>query len=266
MATTKKTKPKNVTPKRYCGQCKKEKPINKFYKSSASIFPDGLCSICSDCFSSNIDVENLESVKDGLMQLNIPFLTDRWFATYDKKGDAAFRDYVRQINSLPQYSGLTWKDSIFENKDIDIYTKNGNETTYSEEWRGNYTNSDLKYLEDYYSALHNDFKIVTKNHKDYARKIAKASLAMDRAYDDMLAGVPGSDKRYKDLKDAFDQLSKSAQFSENTRGANDVTLGCFGVLFEKVEQKKWIPQHTPLEKDDIDNLIDHFSTINKSLR
>jgi hypothetical protein len=256
-------------PKKYCPKCERERPINKFYKSTNSVFPDGICSICSDCFAKDIRVENLESVKDGLMQLNLPFLAERWFSTYENKGDGAFRDYVRQVNSLPQYSGLTWKDSIFENGTFDIYLNNNkqedNKTTFNAEWRGNYSKSDLDYLESYYKELNNDFKIITMNHKDYARKIAKASLAMDRAYEDMLNGVNGSDKRYKDLKDTFDSLSKSAQFSENTRGINDVSLGCFGVIFDKVEKRIFIPEHQPMDKDIYDKLLDQFSNINKSL-
>ena len=37
------------------------------------------------------------------------------------------------------------------------------------------------------------FKIVTENHRDYAKKIAKASLMMDKAYEDMLKGVTAAD-------------------------------------------------------------------------
>ena len=174
----------NSTPKKYCPDCQKERPITKFYKSTSSIFPDGMCSICSDCFVKNINIQSLESVKDGLMQLNLPFLADKWFDTVEKKGEGAFRDYIRQINSLPQYKNKTWKDSIFENGVNNIYINNNkkesNEVFYSSEWRGSYTQSDLEYLDNYYLALQDDFKIVTRNHKDYARKIAKASLAMDK--------------------------------------------------------------------------------------
>ena len=88
---------------------------------------------------------------------------------------------------------------------------------------------------------------------------------MDKAYDDMINGVQGADSRYKNLKDTFDQLSKSAQFAEDKRGANDVGLGCFGQVFDKVEKHNWIPVHNPVKKDDYDNLLDAFSTIQKSL-
>ena len=88
---------------------------------------------------------------------------------------------------------------------------------------------------------------------------------MDRTYDDMINGIQGADTRYKNLQKTFDDMSKSAQFAEEKRGANDVGLGCFGVTFAKVEKHNWIPKHTPVEKDDYDKLLDAFSTIKKSL-
>jgi hypothetical protein len=258
-----------------CLACGKLKKSTEFYTSS-SVYNAGTGRVqyCKDCCIKMSCDENgvidINKFKTTLEKIDKPFLGDVLQSAYEesKKSDKdknPLQLYFKNINSLGQYSKLTWKDSIFENGLNNNEVHKDNILIYSPEWRGSYTKSDLEYLENYYLALHDDFKIITRNHKDYARKIAKASLAMDRAYDDMLVGVTGSDKRYKDLKDAFDQLSKSAQFSENTRGINDVSLGCFGVVFDKVEQKKWIPQHIPLEKDDYDKLIDYFSTINKSI-
>lgn len=139
------------------------------------------------------------------------------------------------------------------------------EKIYSKEWKGYYTQEEIDDLNNYYKDLNTDFKIVTRNHKDYARKIAKASLAMDKAFEDAKDGVAGADKRYKDFKESFDSLSKSAQFAENTRSQNDVALGCFGKVFELVENHHWIPEWDSLEKDEIDVLLDQFSNIDKSL-
>ena len=68
---------------------------------------------------------------------------------------------------------------------------------------------------------------MTENHRDYARKIAKASLQMDKTFDDMMNGVDGADKRYENATKAFDTLSKSAKFSESTRSVNDVGASSF---------------------------------------
>ena len=136
---------------------------------------------------------------------------------------------------------------------------------YDDKWMGKYTQKDLDYLNKYYSGLERDYKIITENHRDYARKIAKASLQMDKAFDDMINGIEGADAKYKNAREAFDTLSKSAKFSESTRSVNDVGISSFSKVAAMVEAHNWIPEHKPLEKDTIDELIDYLSTITKSL-
>ena len=139
------------------------------------------------------------------------------------------------------------------------------ELVYDEKWMGNYTKKDIDYLNNYYSGLERDYKIITENHRDYARKIAKASLQMDKAFDDMINGVDGADAKYKNAREAFDTLSKSAKFSESTRSVNDVGISSFSKVAAMVEAHNWIPEHKPLKKDTIDEMIDYLSTITKSL-
>jgi hypothetical protein len=270
---------KTSNPEFACRRCNKSKKIDSmnFFKSYSDLDATGFTSICKECSYElfNEYMKNGMSHKDATKEmckaLDKPFIEDVYKSTVETTGetDKFLGVYSKNVH-MQQWikRGIkTFSQSIFSDKQ-NIYSnvlKPESELSYSAEWRGNYNQADLEYLEEYYRDLHNDFKIITKNHKDYARKIAKASLAMDKAYEDMLNSVSGADKRYKDLKDTFDQLSKSAQFSENTRGANDVSLGCFGVIFERVEKKQWIPKHTPLEKDTIDKLIDYFGSINKSL-
>lgn len=136
---------------------------------------------------------------------------------------------------------------------------------YSEKWRGKYTESDIKSLDAYYDGLERDYKIITENHRDYARKIAKASLQMDKAFDEMMSGVDGADKKYENATKIFDTLSKSAKFSESTRSVNDVGISSFSKVAAMVEAHNWIPEHKPLKKDTIDELIDYLSTITKSI-
>lgn len=95
---------------------------------------------------------------------------------------------------------------------------------------GNYSETDIRKLDHYYESLENDYNIVTENHRDYARKIAKASLQMDKTFDDMMNGIEGADKRYENATKAFDTLSKSAKFSESTRSVNDVGASSFRKL------------------------------------
>lgn len=268
-------KEEQISIKCQCVNHKGKNPISStnFYSSNSPMAVNGKAPFCKKCIKEMINYDDISTIYSVLQALDVPFLFDYYDKCILSEKDT-FGDYLRMANSLTQFKELTWKDSMFDssvsknkidNKDIKKGEEKKDEIKYNEEWRGSYTKSDLKYLEDYYKDLDTDFKIVTRNHKDYARKIAKASLAMDRAYDDMINGVQGSDTRYKNLKDTFDQLSKSAQFAEDKRGANEVGLGAFGVVFDKVEKHNWIPSHVPLEKDDFDKILDSFSTIEKSL-
>jgi len=142
---------------------------------------------------------------------------------------------------------------------------NVDELIYDDKWMGKYSQKDIDYLTNYYAGLERDYKIITENHRDYARKIAKASLQMDKAFDEMINGTEGADARYKNAREAFDTLSKSAKFSESTRSVNDVGISSFSKVAAMVETHNWIPEHIPLKKDTIDEMIDYLSTITKSL-
>ena len=254
------------------GKCGRELSVTNFYQSNSPLFKKtGRVNICKKCISEMIDLDDINSVYRILQSLDIPFLYEYWDKCIVKSPNNPFGNYIRMANSLNQFKGLRYKNSEFDSsvkkKSHTVIDEEDQEEkkVYSNIWRGSYSEKDIEYLDSYYKDLETDFKIVTRNHKDYARKIAKASLAMDRAYEDMLNGVQGSDTRYKNLKDTFDQLSKSAQFAEDKRGQNDVGLGAFGVVFDKVESHNWIPAHQPMEKDAYDELLEYFSTINKSL-
>jgi len=278
MATKLKIKRNEIT----CTKCGiiRTTNITNYFKTENPLY-NGFFPTCKSCIYELY----LSHIEDGLNAreatikicelLDKPYINDVFYSTYEKDKDSEkILGIYFKNSSMPQYRKqglLRYKDSIFETQNsnshsntTDIQQGNG-EKTYSKLWMGNYVRTDIEYLDNYLRGLHSDFKIVTENHKDYAKKIAKASLHMDKCFQEMLLGTPQSDKRYKDARETFDTLSKSAQFSEQTRGQNDISLGCFGVLFERVEQKKWVHQHTPVEKDDYDKMIEYFSTINKSV-
>lgn len=176
-------------------------------------------------------------------------------------------EYDRINRKYNKVNGASTENSSLELKDIelDVQNEESEPLIYSDKWMGNYSESDIKKLDHYYESLENDYNIVTENHRDYARKISKASLQMDKTFDDMMNGVDGADKRYDNATKAFDLLSKSAKFSESTRSVNDVGASSFSKVAAMVESHNWIPEHKPLKKDTIDEMIDYLSTITKSL-
>lgn len=231
--------------------------------------------------------------RDNLQSATLQYAKEHGYVDDDDvkyHGNDIIKLYMKNVNSLRQLSTKTFEDSekdgfiqkrstVLKNANADIKMLNNTSPTssqsvqkeepedliYDEKWMGKYTKKDIEYLNKYYTGLERDYKIITENHRDYARKIAKASLQMDKAFDDMINGIEGADAKYKNAREAFDTLSKSAKFSESTRSVNDVGISSFSKVAAMVEAHNWIPEHKPLQKDVIDEMIDYLSTITKSL-
>jgi len=126
---------------------------------------------------------------------------------------------------------------------------------YSRDWMGDYSRSQIEWLDEYYANTCRDFMVVSRIHQDYAKKIAKASLSMDELYSAMLNGETGADKKYEKSKNIFDGLSISAKFSEKTRSANDVSgFGSLSEIVAKLEQTGFLQRKIVFETDDVDKV------------
>lgn len=261
------TQPKMVCKNPKCDKYGRLQPMNNFYKANNSTTP--YYPICKKCVESNIDVNNLQEVQDFLKELDKPFIMDIWKEDCTNNNEKFIENYMKEINKV-KYSKLTWGDSVFEETPREIHIKSYsayNEIPeWNEDWQGEYTAKEIKYLNDYMEGLKRDFDISTVNHMDYAKEIAKMSLLKSKAYGVMLKDPTDDNiKSYKGLVSMFDNLSKSAQFAESQRSANDVGLGSFGQIFDAVEKNNWIPIYVPDDKDMYDKLLDQFANIEKSL-
>ena len=137
---------------------------------------------------------------------------------------------------------------------------------YSKEFNGYFKPSELEYLNNYYSGLENDFTLDTENLRDYARKLAKASLQADKAQDDFMAGKCDFNV-VKDANTLFDMLSKSANFAACKRkpGENG-GLGSWSELTLKLESTGHpCIRKIEWEKDDVDKTLEEFRYIVEAL-
>lgn len=267
-----------------CLTCQGEKePTANFYKSFSKWHGDGYLPICKKCLKNFIDnqYDNLTAVKEIMRVLDKPFKCQIWIKAMDSKKET-LGEYFRLLNLNDKFDNYDSSDGLNESNQIDSNTTEQNEIlkdnsvsdrvhvkedkVYSKSWLGYYLPSEIEYLEEYLKGLDRDFRIVTLSHRDYAKKIAKASLHMDKCFQEMQDGVNGADKKYKEAKDIFDTLSKSAKFSESQRGITDVGMGSISQIVEMVESETWVYEHkNDLDKDNYDKLIDDFKHIYKSL-
>lgn len=270
-------------PKKFCNTCNKDKVIDEFYNSDSPFDSDGKCCICKTCMrnytinpkTKKFDINRFKAV---LQNVNKPYIASVFAkAQSNTEGVKIVGDYMRMMNSLPQYKGYTYADSVFE-EESQAFTYTGDDSkviyesnefdtdsvTYDPFWMGYFTSVEIKYLNDYYEALNNDYDIKTKNHMDYAKKISKASLYMDKCFQDMLTGKQGAEKAYNNAKNAFDGLCKSAKFSESTR-TDDNKVNSMSLIISAVETHNWIYEHQPINQDQYDELLGYLRVINKSV-
>ena len=253
------------------GTINKTKLKSMLQKLDKPMFYDSLDSAFAQFRNEHSYLSDDEVAKHGKEIIGLYFKNimlrqdrDRDFAESEKMG------FIHQNSNRTIEEKQNIVDAFHGNGDniqspLDTVKEESDPLQYSDKWMGKYTEADIKKLDHYYDGLERDYKIITENHRDYARKIAKASLQMDKTFDDMMNGVEGADKRYENATKAFDTLSKSAKFSESTRSVNDVGISSFSKVAAMVEAHNWIPTHKPLDKDTIDEMIDYLSTITKSL-
>lgn len=99
-----------------------------------------------------------------------------------KEKDEILNRYSNLINQYSKVSNTTNQSKV-KISQSHIQTES-DELIYDNKWMGKYSQKDIDYLNSYYAGLERDYKIITENHRDYARKIAKASLQMDKAFDE----------------------------------------------------------------------------------
>lgn len=143
---------------------------------------------------------------------------------------------------------------------------NDQEVIYSAAWNGNFTRREIEYMDAYYAELLETNDLSDRTMRDYARKICKASLNQDIAFNKYRRGLISS----KELADAtvlFDTLNKSSNFAACRRKAGDVITGnSFSELTARIQPTGKIEKiKVKWDKDDVDHCIDEYYHIAASL-
>ncbi len=271
-----------------CVRCNKTKKLEAFYMNrdyKDGLFRDNFCKTCFNDF-----VQDEETLREYFRLNNRVFPEALWTESYEiaKKEVENLEEYknCRDLNKInltifniarkkiTQKMNLTnyyvfvdntGKQQAIQQEEKRIKnskkknTKIEEEKIYSSEWHGYYTQSDIEYLDNMFNGLKRDFKIDNTSHIDYCRKTCKASLAMEKAYADMLEGKSGSDTRYKNLKDIYDTLSQSAKLAEKTRSETDNSgMGSLGEIIKRLETDGFLQKKITFEPDDVDKIEEDF--------
>ena len=161
---------KKEVKRKICTKCNKDKKITDFYNSKNPMFIDGKVPICKECIKKMINIEEIDTIYKFLKSVNLVFDINIWNSCLECDGKKdKIGEYMRRINSMPQYKDLTWNDSVFEiHEDIDevsnskeeqeiIYEENKDEEPFIvtkemvQRWGKGHTLDEYEYVEYCYN-------------------------------------------------------------------------------------------------------------------
>lgn len=246
----------------YCHCCNEFLGRDSFYSSrdfSSQLFP-----ICKKCLLEMVEQrdkrtgksnESKETVKRALMLMDLPYIDDLYDSccrsvaneVNEKNRKSPFLQMVTILKSLPQYRGLTWKDS-----DIEIDDGNGNisnrkvkQSTIKRFGQG-LSNEDYLFLQDQYDDWISRYECKTKAQEELFERLSFKKLELFKA--------TRSGANTKDLDKSYQELMQTANITpkQNTMDTLSEAM-TLGKLIEKWENERPIPEIDP-ELQDVDHI------------
>lgn len=256
--------------RKFCIRCKKDKVITNFYSTDSDMFSDGKVPICKSCIKKEVSEDDIDSVKKILRQIDKPFIVDAWNTAKNSTADT-FGTYIKMINSLIQYKGLTYEDSDSDKKireevvlslDEDVYEPFKPTREMIVKWGSNFQPDEYLKLEETWNDMMVANDITTPQHKKNLAQYCKLSVLMDRALDN------GQYGDYDKLKKQFDNTEKSSGFRPIDRksGSESAGIRTFSQIFEEIERDGFIkPAPIDVEPDIVDMTILYMANYTKRL-
>lgn len=161
------------SPKKKCQECQKEYVLTNFYKTNYPFSKDGKAEVCKSCIKKIIDYDNFDTIYKVLQIMDIPFINDVWDKANGSNGDK-FGNYMRMINSLPQYKDLRYESSHFPVKKEESPGKGTMAEQIAkiplgdlvDKW-GDYDAKELRAFEKKYQELIKNYPAKTSFHKEH---------------------------------------------------------------------------------------------------
>lgn len=250
--------PKNKITKLTCTDCHKELILTEFYNSNSKFAQVGKFAVCKTCLRKKIKIDDIQTTYDALMAMDAPFLIEYWeIANASEDVKFPFGNYVRMINTLKQFQGLTWKDSIFEYEaeNIKIGVKSREKFVLTDEildfFGAGYQQDEYEAMFKKYSFLKNNYPETTNMHiealKTYVIYKVKAEISTAK-------GEAGEAGKWSDMAQ---KAAVAAKINPSQMSKSDLQGGLsnFSELIKSVESAvdiikilprfKYMPQDAP---------------------
>ncbi|WP_223251770.1 hypothetical protein [Bacillus atrophaeus] len=229
-----------------CAACQKEKDKESgFYNSRSRLYEKtGKVPICKTCLKKNIDCTNMDSVYTVLQQIDVKFDPLYWEQAKQRKTDT-FSAYMTMANSLKQFNGTGWKDSIFIKEDNKNVTANEEEKPATqnidldyleklkEKYGYGYPDDDYLLFEKKFLQLKPSFQLLTTMHEECLRE-----YCVNKVYE-TLAKAKGDFKQAKDWAAMAKDTAEAGKLKPSQMSKADLSQGLdgFGQLARMVEEK-----------------------------
>ena len=285
----------NVPTTKMCTCCHQVRSISEFYSNRDWIEQLGKDAWCKSCAGKAITKDDLRKY---FWENNREWSDRLWDNCYKKAELAASKNKVFQKSTDERRESILQRLTcqnvlksmqiqykfVDHSKDIQVNSYeeakeagkivdsvpekvDPNIKTYSKEFNGDFKPAELEFLKNYYNGLDEDFDLNDISLQDNAKKLAKASLLVDKVQNDYMAGRCD----FSVVKDAvaqFDLLMKTGNFAACKRkpgeksGLNnwaETTLYCETHGYPCIKKIEW-------EKDSVDAAIEGLNYIIASMR
>ena len=244
----------------YCHGCNEFHATSNFYNDKR--FGSGVYPICKKHLlelatdfdkKERIRVDNRDRTISVFKMLDIPFIDSVYQsalqttqeAVGEKNRATAFQHALTITKSLPQYKGMTFKDSDFGdtgNPDDEQLSKRKPRREIVKLFGSGFSNEDYLYLQDQYDDWCSRTQVDSKSQQTY---VAQICLTLLDVYKDRKSGKDVTKKL-----DALDKLMNSANLQPKQNVDNSAADSLtFGQLIEKWENEKPIPEPSEEFKD-----------------
>lgn len=274
-----------------CLKCNHVRRLSDFYANKDWLEQGGRDVWCKSCVSK---CKTKDEVREYFWNNNRKF-TDKIWESAKKKAEKVLinvpayqrasedrKETMLQEMTCQQVPSVMSLDYVFVDNSQNIHVqtyeeakeagqivetkKDPNVKTYSPEFNGDFKPAELAYLQEYYSGLESDFDLSDTSLRDNAKKLAKASLLVDKVQNDYMAGRCS----LQDVKDAiaqYDLLLKTGNFAACKRKPEDKAgIGSWSEISFYCETHGH-PMTRKIEwpKDDVDRTIDEFRYLLEAL-
>lgn len=244
-----------------CGKLKKVGSKGAFYASNSPKF-DGYVPYCKVCIRKMMNADDLESVKETLMLIDKPFLSQIWKNAEESKQDTVGA-YLRVIG-LRQYSDKFWKDSDLDGEEsteayrqqhladseniTELETENGiikmSDSLILKFGEG-FTNREYLNMEKFYIDMELTHNIDSPQLKKQVIYLCKLDAYINRSFEN-----PAELKVYTER---FEKTLESSGFRPKDRkSANEEAgLRSFSAMFQEVEKRGYVEPKPIKERMDL---------------